>query len=57
MGTRKQGGRREMLRADPAPSVTFPTASPSGSSCFQLRKRRRDLWRNSLRLLVFIQER
>lgn len=57
MGTRKQGGRREMLRADPAPPLTFPTVSPSGSNCFLLRERRRDLWGNFLRLLVFIQER
>lgn len=36
MGTKKQGGRREILRADPAPPLTFPIASTGASSCFPL---------------------
>lgn len=36
MGLEKQGGGWELLRADPAPPLTFPTATPGAFSCFPL---------------------
>lgn len=36
MGTEKQAGGWELLRADPVTPLTFPTASPGGFSCFPL---------------------
>lgn len=36
MGTEKQVEGWELLRADPAPPLTFPTASPGSFSCFPL---------------------